>query len=58
MKLKRTRDDVVMPVEPPRELIQWLAGDPLILAASDEQRIRKQYAEVRVRLRATMRRSK
>lgn len=52
MKRKRTRDDVVMPRNPPHSVLRWLAGDPLILAASDEQALRMQWAELRVRIRA------
>ena len=48
---KAKRDPVVMPLEPPYEIIRWLAGSPLILAASDEQRIRMQYAEFRERMK-------
>ena len=50
--MKRTRDDVVMPVEPPHSVLRWLAGDPLILAASDEQALRRHWAELRARIRA------
>jgi len=46
------RGPVIMPVEPPYEILRWLAGDPVILAASDEQSLRKQYAEFRVRMQA------
>jgi hypothetical protein len=41
-----------MPAEPPYELMRWLAGDPLLLAASDEQSIREHYAEFRERVKA------
>lgn len=46
------RGPVVMPVEPPYEVLRWLAGNPIILAASDEQSLRKQYAEFRERMKA------
>ena len=52
MKRKRTRDDVVMPLEPPHSVLRWLAGDPLILAASDEQALRRQWGKLRARIRA------
>lgn len=52
---KRT---VVMPREIPFEVLLWLAGDPVILAASDEKHIRKKWAELRERIKAAERKRK
>jgi len=40
-----------MPVEPPWEVLLWLAGNPVILAASDEQSYRMQWAQLREMLK-------
>ena len=36
---------VQIPAEPTHEIMMFLAGYPLLLAASDEERIRAWYAE-------------
>jgi hypothetical protein len=41
------RQQVVMPSKPPYEVLCAMVGDPLIFAASDEQRCREIYATVR-----------
>jgi hypothetical protein len=38
-KLKRPKR-VLVPVEPPRSVLQYMAGDPLVLSASDEVKFR------------------
>lgn len=40
----------VLPEEPAREAIVALAGDPAIMAASDEAELRRRYAVMRERL--------
>lgn len=52
------RKPVLMPISPPYEFLKWLAGDPLILAASDEQSLRYQYAQFRTALRDSMKAKK
>ena len=47
VKRKRTRNDVVMPLDPPYSVLRWLAGDPVILAASDELACRELYDLIR-----------
>ncbi|OGT57563.1 MAG: hypothetical protein A3E01_08475 [Gammaproteobacteria bacterium RIFCSPHIGHO2_12_FULL_63_22] len=42
---------VIMPVEPPYEVLCWLSGNPLILAASVEQSYRMMWAELREMLK-------
>ena len=44
------RGPVVMPVEPPHDVLRYMAGDPLILAASDEAHCRNVYQAVRLSL--------
>lgn len=34
-----------LPRKLPREVVRWLAGDPLILPASEEARIQKLWAD-------------
>lgn len=36
---------IEIPIEPTREILFFLAGNPLFLSASDEERIRAWYAE-------------
>ena len=45
------RGPVIMPVEPPWEVLLWLAGNPVILASSDEQSYRMQWAMLREMLK-------
>lgn len=52
------RGPVVLPLEPPMEVLRWLAGDPVIMAGSDEQGLRKQYAEFRERIKAATKEKK
>lgn len=44
------RAEKMLPEEPPYEALKALAGDPLLLAASDEQELRRRYAVMRQRL--------
>lgn len=44
------RGPVIMPVQPPFDILQWMAGDPIVLAASDEQTMREFYNGLRKRL--------
>ena len=41
------RGPVIMPVEPPYDVLLAMAGDPLILAASDELACRELYVLMR-----------
>ena len=45
------RGPVIMPVEPPRDVLMAMAGDPVILAASDEQQAVFMYAVIREALK-------
>ena len=44
------RRAVTMPPKPPYEVLRYMAGDPLILAASDEAHCRNVYQAVRLSL--------
>lgn len=46
------RGAVIMPVEPPYEVLRFMAGDPVILSASDEQIARAEYADFREQMKA------
>ena len=44
------RGPVIMPVKPPYDVLRYMAGDPVILAASDEAHCRNVYQAVRLSL--------
>lgn len=50
------RGPVILPIECPREVLLMLAGNPLILTASDEQALRIKYAHFREAMRAAQER--
>ena len=52
------RGPVLLPVECPYEVLLMLAGNPVILAASDEQALRIQYAHFRAAMRAAQEKRK
>jgi hypothetical protein len=37
----------ILPADPQRDVLMALAGEPLLLAASDEQELRRRYAAMR-----------
>ena len=44
---KPKRGPVIMPIKPPYEVLRAMAGDPVILAASDEFAVRGIYETLR-----------
>jgi hypothetical protein len=46
-------DGPSLPADPPRDVLMALAGEPLLLAASDEQELRRRYAAMREALGVT-----
>lgn len=44
--VNRLRDDVPLPPEPTYGMLMALAGDPVLLAASDEEELKIRYANM------------